>query len=98
MNWHLTFVKPVYFGALQAVRKFFNFRSISERMRQFVVFIDVVSGTARWKKGGEGDVRFAAESFRVTRARPTQLEPGNSNDYRSAGSRALGRSQLLFSR
>ena len=36
----------------------------------------------RWNKGGEGDARAAAESFRITRTRETSLRPTNDNDYR----------------
>ena len=39
-------------------------------------------GSARWKKGGEADARLAAESFRVTRTRPSALPRSNDNDYR----------------
>ena len=39
-------------------------------------------GSARWKKGGEEDVRLAAESFRVTRSRPSNLRRSSDNDYR----------------
>jgi len=39
-------------------------------------------GAARWKKGGEADARLAAESFRVTRMRPTALPRAADNDYR----------------
>ena len=47
------------------------------------VFMLVSSvGAARWKKGGEADVRLAAESFRVTRSRPSNLRRSSDNDYR----------------
>ena len=39
-------------------------------------------GAAKWKKGGDADVRLAAESFRVTRSRPSSLQRRNDNDYR----------------
>lgn len=39
-------------------------------------------GAARWKKGGEAEARLAAESFRLTRTRPTALARTNDNDYR----------------
>lgn len=39
-------------------------------------------GAARWKKGGEADVRLAVESFRVTRSRPSSLQRSSENDYR----------------
>lgn len=40
---------------------------------------------ARWKKGGEADARLAAESFRVTSARPSKLQRTPENDYRYSG-------------
>ena len=39
-------------------------------------------GAARWKKGGAEDVRLTSESFRVTSARPSQLNRSLDNDFR----------------
>ena len=39
-------------------------------------------GSARWKKGGEAEARVAAESFRVTRTRPSAMARLSDNDYR----------------
>lgn len=50
-------------------------------------------GAARWKKGGDADVKLAAESFQVTRTRPTKFARANENDYRLNGRSLKGFSE-----
>ena len=47
-----------------------------------VLMLVCTVSASKWKKGGEADVRRTAESFRVTRTRPSRLLRGSDNDYR----------------
>jgi hypothetical protein len=47
-----------------------------------VLMLVCTVSAAKWKKGGEADVRRTAESFRITRTRPSRLQRASENDYR----------------
>jgi len=47
-----------------------------------VLMLVCTVSAGKWKKGGEADVRAAAESFRVTRLRASRLQRASDNDYR----------------
>ena len=47
-----------------------------------VLMLVCTVSASRWKKGGSEDVKRAAESFRVTQARPTPLQRSLDNDFR----------------
>ena len=54
-----------------------------EGSTDIVMLVSSVSA-AKWKKGGEADVRQSAESFRIERVRPSKLSRSSDNDYRYA--------------
>lgn len=58
-----------------------------------VLMLVCTVGAAKWKKGGEADVRLAASTFRVARTRPSSLAKLNDNDYRYAARSLRGFSE-----
>lgn len=58
-----------------------------------VLMLVCTVAAAKWKKGGEADVRLAANTFRVARTRPSSLEKLNDNDYRYAARSLRGFSE-----
>jgi hypothetical protein len=47
-----------------------------------ILMLVATVGAARWKKGGEADVRRASETFRVERNVPSKIQASVDNDYR----------------